>query len=106
MKKALSLVVTIMLLATASFTLAQEKADPEKDAWKKVDQMDATQLREFLKKFPEGNYAKDAQFALSLHERIAEETLQKAVSAGDESADEITVTYPDGSKNTVPNPNK
>lgn len=71
MKKVLSLVLTLVLVTT-SFTLAQEKADPEKEAWNKVDEMDVTQLREFVKKFPHGKYAKDAQFDLSLHQKIAD----------------------------------
>jgi hypothetical protein len=35
-----------------------------------------------------------------------EEALQKAMFDGDVSADSVTITYPDGSSKTVPNPNK
>ena len=35
-----------------------------------------------------------------------ENALQKAMADGDISTDEITITYPDGSKKTIPNPGK
>jgi len=43
---------------------------------------------------------------ISTSSSLFEEALQKAMASGDLSTDEITITYPDGSKKTIPNPSK
>ena len=85
---ALSVIGLISSIAFADVSMdvtgleaSKEQADPETDAWKKVDQMDITQLRGFLKSFPEGKYANDAEFALEMHQRVQDIRSGKARNA-------------------------
>lgn len=52
-----------------------------KEAWNKVDEMDITQLNNFLKKFPRSSYTSQAKFDLSLHQKVADIKSGKARSA-------------------------
>jgi hypothetical protein len=65
-----------MAMLFGSFGVAQNPnaghPDQEKEAWNKVDGMDPQALRDFLKRFPEGKFAKDAKFDLELHQRIVD----------------------------------
>jgi len=80
-KTVIGLVLVILLCAAVRAQEKKEQTDPEEQAWNKVKQMEVVQLDDFLKASPNGKYAAEAKFALSLHKKIADIKSGKAKSA-------------------------
>ncbi len=62
--------VAFALFGTLGHAFAQEQSN-EEHAWNEVQQMEAASLQSFLAAFPNGNYANEAKFYLSLHQKVA-----------------------------------
>lgn len=74
--------ITLAILFFCSltcYTSGQDVDNSEQEAWFNVDQMSINQLKNFIDRYPNGKFANDANFDLSLHQTIADIRADKVI---------------------------
>ena len=64
-------VAIVLALVSPAWPAEQKAKTPEQTAWEEVDSLSKQSLQDFLKKFPNGELAKQAQVAVVLQDKLA-----------------------------------